>query len=188
MALDGIRINPPQSDHQKLIQNAITHTDHMLKMVRNLSLNLRPPMLDDFGLVSALRWLVDQHVRTTNRAVEFESEYFEERYSSAIETACFRVAQEALTNVSRYSQATKVTVNLKRDQENLCLIIRDNGIGFDVEAAIKRTEEGDTLGLSNLRERALLIGGNLEFISKPGEGTEVRALFPIEELTAITTT
>ena len=188
MALEGIRINPPQSDHQKLIQNAITHTDHMLKMVRNLSLNLRPPMLDDFGLVSALRWLVDQHVRTTNRAVEFESEHFEERYSSAIETACFRVAQEALTNVSRYSQATKVTVNLKRDQENLCLIIRDNGIGFDVEAAIKRTKEGDTLGLSNLRERALLIGGNLEFISKPGEGTEVRALFPIEELIAITTT
>ena len=188
MALECIRINPPQSDHQKLIQDAITHTDHMLKTVRNLSLNLRPPMLDDFGLVSALRWLVDQHVRTTNRAVEFESEHFEERYSSAIETACFRVAQEALTNVSRYSQATKVTVNLKRDQENLCLIIRDNGIGFDVEAAIKRTKEGDTLGLSNLRERALLIGGNLEFISKPGEGTEVRALFPIEELTAITTT
>lgn len=180
MALEGVRINPPKSDHQMLVTEAIGYTDSMLNLVRNLSLNLRPPMLDDFGLVSALRWLVDQHVRTTDRVVEFESDPFEDRFSPAIETACFRIAQEALTNVSRYSKATKVNVTLRRHDEELLLTIRDDGVGFDVEAALKRTKEGDTLGLSNLQERASLIGGHLEFITKPGAGTEVRATFPLD--------
>ncbi|TSA41574.1 MAG: PAS domain S-box protein, partial [Verrucomicrobiales bacterium] len=98
-----------------LLTNATDHVDHLLKMVRNLSLNLRPPMLDDFGLVSAMRWLLDQHAQTTDRVVEFDADYTVEHPDPTLETACFRIAQEAITNITRYSQARKVSVTLRTD-------------------------------------------------------------------------
>ena len=97
-----------------------------------------------------------------------------------IETECFRVAQEALTNVVRHSQARRVALELQKENGHLHLRVRDDGIGFDVTAQRRRAVAGSSLGLLSMEERASLSGGGLEFVSAPGKGTEVHAWFPLK--------
>ena len=97
-----------------------------------------------------------------------------------IETECFRVAQEALTNVVRHAQAKTVTVELRKEAGQLHLRVRDDGIGFDVAAVREKAVRGASLGLLSMEERAALAGGGLEFKSAPGHGTEVHAWFPLK--------
>jgi signal transduction histidine kinase len=97
-----------------------------------------------------------------------------------IETECFRVAQEALTNVVRHAQAKTVTVELRKEAGQLHLRVRDNGIGFDVGAVREQAMRGVSLGLLSMEERAALAGGGLEFRSAPKKGTEVHAWFPLK--------
>lgn len=177
--LAGAMQKSTAADSTPLLTNAVNHVDHLLKIVRNLSLNLRPPMLDDFGLVSALRWLLDQHNKNTGRIVELDAEYEVEHPDSTIETACFRTAQEALTNVTRYSNAKKVSVHLHTDADGIHLVVKDDGIGFNVTAALSHARKGGSLGLINMQERAGIVGGHMEIISAPGKGTEIRARFPL---------
>ena len=96
------------------------------------------------------------------------------------ETACYRIAQEALTNAVKHSGATRLKVVLQRLGDELELIVEDNGIGFDVRAATARACGGSSLGIVSLRERALLAGGRTEVVSRPGVGTRVRALLPVQ--------
>ena len=173
-------INLPSSkDGNALLSNAVGHVDHLLKIIRDLSLNLRPPMLDDFGLVSAIRWLLDQHNKTTGRAVELDADYHVENPDTTIETACFRTAQEALTNVTRHSKAGKVIITLRTDAEGIKLGVVDNGVGFDVTSARQNARNGGSLGLLNMQERAGLVGGQLDVVSTHGKGTTVTARFPL---------
>jgi signal transduction histidine kinase len=97
-----------------------------------------------------------------------------------IETECFRVAQEALTNVVRHAQAKAVTVELRQEDGQLHLRVRDDGIGFEVAAVREQAMRGASLGLLSMEERALLAGGGLELTSSPGQGTEVHAWFPLK--------
>jgi signal transduction histidine kinase len=96
-----------------------------------------------------------------------------------LETACFRVAQEALTNVVRHAQAKTVLVELERENDFLHLLVRDDGAGFDPDRVRKSKRSGGTLGLVGMEERASLIGGWIEFKSAPRRGTEVHAWFPL---------
>lgn len=169
----------PLGSHPSL-HNAISHVEVMLAQVRNLSLSLRPPMLDDFGLPAALRWLVDQHTKTTGRPVTCDLTEYNGRPGPMLETACFRIAQEALTNISRHSRAQQVNVVLQSDAGSFTLVVRDDGVGFDFNAAAARAHVGGSLGLLGQQERAALVGGKVEIISQPGAGTEVRARFPLE--------
>jgi two-component system, NarL family, sensor histidine kinase UhpB len=100
------------------------------------------------------------------------------RLGPETETACFRIALEALSNVIRHAQAQKVAVELRRDDSTLHLIIRDDGVGFDSSNVAKRASH-DQLGLIGMRERATVLGGEFQCESAPGRGTEVRASFPI---------
>jgi signal transduction histidine kinase len=134
-------------------------------------------MLDDLGLASALRWLTDQHVHRTGLHVEVRSSAVDARFDAAVETACFRVAQEALNNVVRHAGARHVTVELALYEQQLHLRVSDDGSGFDVPAARRRAAQGASLGLLAMKERATLTGGNIEWRSTPGEGTEVHAWF-----------
>ena len=104
----------------------------------------------------------------------------EQRLDPVIETECFRVAQEALTNVVRHAQAKTVTVELRQEDGQLHLRVRDDGIGFDVAAVREKAVRGASLGLLSMEERAALAGGGLEFTSIPGQGTEVHAWFPLK--------
>jgi PAS domain S-box-containing protein len=154
--------------------------ERVLKQVRDLSLNLRPSMLDDLGLVPALRWYTNRQAAVAGLAAEFYAEPMENRLDPFIETACFRVAQEALTNVVRHARARAVTVELRQQSDQLHLLVRDDGAGFDVVALREQAVQGASLGLLSMEERATLVAGSIQLVSAPGQGTEVRACFPLK--------
>ena len=97
-----------------------------------------------------------------------------------IETVCFRVAQEALTNVVKHAKARTVTVELSQNKEQLHLSIRDDGVGFDIAGVREQALRGASLGVLSMEERATLAGGGLQYHSTPGRGTEVHAWFPLK--------
>jgi two-component system sensor histidine kinase UhpB len=162
------------------LDDSIAILERLLQQVRQLSLELHPPLLDDFGLVPALRWYLDQQAQRAGLRVEFFADPTLGRIDAAIETACFRVAQEALTNVVRHAGAQMVSVELERTPEALHLVVRDDGIGFDVVKAQQGAQQGASLGLLGMRERVALVGGELDYKSVPGRGTEVHAFFPAQ--------
>jgi signal transduction histidine kinase len=185
--LETLAREPEAATRIKQTSNSIALVERLLQTVRNLSLNLRPPMLDDLGLVAALRWLLDQHALTTGRQVNFNHFPSEDRFAPMIETACFRVAQEALTNITRHSRARNVQVELRQEADRLTLLIRDDGIGFEVAEARHRALQGGSLGLLGMEERVTFTGGKLGVTSAPGAGTELRAWFPLKARQAVPT-
>jgi two-component system sensor histidine kinase UhpB len=148
----------------------------MIKQVQTLAFELRPSMLDDIGLVGALRQLVARHAERTGVRASFNAAPIDVRAPAEIETACFRIAQEALSNVARHAHARHVEVTLTGQDAALELTVRDDGVGFNVE----RLRTG--LGLVGMSERAQLVGGRLDIDSAPGEGTTLRARFPLPSL------
>ena len=131
-----------------------------LRLVRDLSVDLRPPVLDDLGLVTALRWYVDRYTRRTGLNVELEDRLARSnrRFSREIETACFRIAQEALTNIVRHANATQIVVRLAKTDNDLLVSVKDNGVGFDPDGLRKRAPRAATLGLVSMQERAHAAG------------------------------
>jgi signal transduction histidine kinase len=161
------------------LEDSIQAVERVLEQVHDLSLNLRPSILDDLGLEPALRWYTHRQAALTGLQAEFKAATLEKRLDLVIETECFRVAQEALTNVVRHSQARAVTVALTKRNGHLHLQVRDDGVGFDVAALRSEAVQGASLGLLSMEERTSLAGGGLEFNSAPGKGTEVHAWFPL---------
>ena len=150
-----------------------------LDQVRAMSLNLRPPALDNLGLEAALKWVLDRQESTSEWKIEFIADPMPQRLAMETETACFRAAQEALTNAARHAQAGKVTVRLRVSGEQLELSVEDDGCGFDQEAVRHRPADRSSLGLISMKERAALAGGHIEIESQPGRGTKVLAVFPL---------
>lgn len=158
----------------------LVEVERVLEQVHDISLNLRPSILDDLGLEPALRWYTGRQAALVELKVEFHADPLEQRLDAVIETECFRVAQEALTNVVRHAHAKTVTVELRQENGQLHLRVRDDGIGFEVGAVREQAVLGASLGLLSMEERAALAGGGLEFTSVPGRGTEVHAWFPLK--------
>lgn len=158
------------------IQDNIDAVDEALRLVRDLSVDLRPPVLDDFGLATALRWYVDRYAKRTGLEVDVVIDLpdQQERFSRDRETACFRIAQEALTNVARHSRADTAVLQLIKDGNVLLLSVKDDGVGFDVERLRKRAPRAATLGLISMQERAHAAGGTIEIDSVISKGTAVR--------------
>jgi signal transduction histidine kinase len=163
------------------IKDNIEAVDEALRLVRDLSVDLRPPLLDDLGLVTALHWYVDRYARRSEISAEVIIDLKDpnERFSREVETACFRIAQEALTNVARHARANKVSLRLRKKQEVLFLTIKDDGKGFDPKALRRRAPRVATLGLIGMQERAHAAGGVLEISSAPSKGTEIRLQLPL---------
>jgi signal transduction histidine kinase len=146
---------------------------------RTLSLQLRPPLLDDFGLIPALHWLLEQH---ENCGVELslDGDLSDFRTAPEIETSAFRIAQESVTNALRHAGAKRIALRVTRPTGLLRIEIDDDGRGFEVAAVRARiSREGSSLGLLGLDERARLAGGHLDLLSAPGEGTRIVAEFPL---------
>jgi PAS domain S-box-containing protein len=149
----------------------------LLRRVRDLSMDLRPALLDDLGLLPALLWLVDRYTQRTKIEVDLRHEALDARLSSEVETAAYRVVQEALTNVARHAAVQKVQVVLRREKDRLSILVEDAGRGFDVERGLA----DGTSGLTGMRERALLLGGRFEVDSRRGVGTRVLAELPLTD-------
>lgn len=157
----------------------VSRLDDSLKLVeetvvsiRDVMTELRPAVLDDYGLFSALRWYGEQFSGRTGIAAQVEGVELTPRLPAAVETALFRIAQEALTNVAKHAQAKQVTLTLEALDELARLIIADDGIGF-FPTDPYRSGEHRGLGLDSLRERAEAAGGRLAVESAPGQGTRV---------------
>jgi signal transduction histidine kinase len=153
--------------------------DRLLQQTRQISLDLRPPLLDDLGLVPALRWYVNQQTERAGLEAKISADPLADDVPPHIRLACFRLAQEAITNVVRHAQAKIVKLELRRTESCLRLRVRDDGKGFDVAAAEARAEQGASLGLLSLKERAALAGGGAHITSSPGEGTTVEVFLPL---------
>ena len=162
------------------LKESLAVIDQVLEQVHDISLNLRPSILDDLGLEPALRWLTERQAALIGLRAEFHADALTHRLDSMIETECFRVAQGALTNVVRYAKAKTVSVELRQQAGQLHLRVHDDGIGFDVAAVRELAVRGASLGLLSMEERAALAGGGLEFISNVKRGTEVHAWFPLK--------
>jgi PAS domain S-box-containing protein len=147
--------------------------------VRTLALELRPTMLETAGLDSTLRWLAEEYQQRTGITTEVVGHLLDVPGDLAI--ACFRVAQEALTNVLRHAGAQHVWIELSQSDGILELVVRDDGVGFDVTTTCERAASHGHLGLLGMKERVEILGGHLEVDSKPGLGTRISIFLPSAE-------
>lgn len=161
------------------IADAIGLVDDMIGHVRAMALDLRPPLLDELGLVAALRAYAEGQSVRTGVAIEVEANEGAEALRPETSIAAFRIVQEAVHNTLRHGSARLITVSVRRDERRLLLSVRDDGHGFDVAEALRRAATGGHLGLLGMRERVEALGGRLEIDSAPGQGTEVRADVPL---------
>lgn len=156
------------------IQDAVTE---IIREVREMSLNLRPSMLDDMGLVPTLLWHIDRYTSQTGIHVNFQYDEFPRRVPLEIETAVYRIVQEALTNAARYAQVKEVFVGLVVQEDTLWVEVLDNGKGFDTSTELDKP----SAGLSGMRERASLLGGYLLVESFINQGTQIVAALPLTD-------
>jgi signal transduction histidine kinase len=141
-----------------------------------LSLDLRPQVLDDLGLMPALDWLFKRFFQQTGIRVKFKHTPLSGRMPAQLETAVFRIVQEALTNVARHAGVKEATVRLWSNGSSLGVQVEDRGAGFDSELALAGR---DSSGLAGMRERALMLGGEFTLDSRPGAGTRVTVELPL---------
>jgi signal transduction histidine kinase len=158
------------------LHDALGVTSELLRGVRELSLQLRPRLLDDLGLKPALEWQTQLFQHQTGIEVELELTLPAHRQSTELETTVFRMVQEALTNVARHSGAKSVAVTVSADDTALHVEIADRGRGFSTTEAMGRH---DSLGLAGLAERVRLTGGTFDLFSQAGQGTRLHAEFPL---------
>ncbi len=158
------------------LRDSLALVDGTLQAIENVMAELRPPLLDEYGLGAALGWHAEEYSRRTGLAIEFDdlarSRIRELRPEGA--AALFRIAQEALSNIAKHANAKKVRLLLESDEQELALTISDDGAGFDAGAA-----PSTRWGMTAMRERALAAGGRLEVDSASGKGTTVRAAVPL---------
>ena len=164
--------------HAQQLEEAKGLVNDLMLKVRNLSLDLRPAMLDDLGLLHALLWHFERYTTQTGVQVIFAHPGLntDARFAQEIETAAYRIVQEALTNVARYAQVKEVEVRVSADAESVEVEVRDLGQGFNVAAAIAAAS---SIGLTGMRERARLLGGKFSVVSVERIGTTVTADLPL---------
>jgi PAS domain S-box-containing protein len=162
------------------LKGAIESVNHAMHRVRDIAFDLRPSVLDDLGLPPALRWYVDRFARLARIEAHVAIDAIPD-IDPNIATACFRVAQEALTNVARHAHARNVWLELHLVADGLELRVVDDGAGFDQPSARKRAMEGESMGLLGMEERVSLVGGKLEIRAAAGQGCRICARFPMDE-------
>jgi signal transduction histidine kinase len=159
---------------------ALELIDQLIGRVRKMSGDLRPPLLDEVGLVPALRAYLENHAALP--AVEIDLAVSEPpaapRLAPDLEIACFRVIQESLTNALRHASPAKIQVGVRRDDDQVEVSVHDDGKGFDTDALPERASQGH-LGVLGMRERVRARGGTFDLISRPNAGTTVEARFPV---------
>jgi signal transduction histidine kinase len=155
-----------------MLQDSKVLVKDIMKLIRDVMSNLRPHILDDYGLTAAIYWYIEQYTKRTKIPVIFKQRELKKRLLPDIETNLFRITQEALTNIAKYAHASMVTITIRERNGTVNLSIADNGIGFNPEN-IQQLAEKKGLGLIGMRERAESIGGRLYMNSAVGKGTTI---------------
>jgi PAS domain S-box-containing protein len=174
----------PKFNLENELEDSYAILDRALTQVRAMALNLRPSVLDDFGLGETVVWYLQRLKKNARLKIHLQNELTNTRLPSLIEITGFRFIQTTLTNVERHAKASEIQVILRLSQQELGskmleLIVRDNGIGFDVPAAFARARQGETFGLLGIQERVQLAGGTVAIESAPGHGCQVCAYIPV---------
>jgi signal transduction histidine kinase len=169
---------PKQIETREMLDEIIDHGSAILSEMRRVMADLRPAALDDLGLIPALRAYAEERLGGEDVELDFQIVGVPRRLDPAIETALFRILQEAVANVVKHSRADQATISIEFRLGKVVGIVQDNGEGFDND---EFTNNHDGIGLQGMRERAELIRGRLFIVSQPGDGTEVRIEVPVEE-------
>lgn len=173
--LSIVKARMPQGVDNRLVsrlEDSLTLVEQIYDSIRDFMTDLRPPVFDDYGLLETLRWYGSQFTRRTSIVVDVDGEEPSPPLLAKVGMALFRIVQEALNNVSKHAQASRVTITLEGDNDTVRIVITDNGNGFNTgSAASFKGQPG--WGLLIMNERALAIGGGCQIKSQPGEGTIV---------------
>jgi len=175
-------ISPDRAADDPVVRDSIGLIDETVTRVRELSGELRPALLDDLGLGEAVEWYANRQASRAGYAVVVDQALGDGRLPEPVETAGFRIVQQALTNIARHAQATKVQIVLRQDQKGVELAVIDDGIGFDVGDARMRAQAGESLGLVHMMELAYMGGGIIVITSAKGSGSTVRVHFPLNSV------
>jgi signal transduction histidine kinase len=154
------------------LQDSMSLVEETTVHIRDVMAELHPQVLDDYGLLAALRWYCEPFSDRTGIEVKVYGEELSSRLSPVIESILFRIAQEALTNVAKHSGASLATVTLEDVEEHLRMTVEDNGRGFNLTAR-NRSKEQAGWGLTTMKERAATLGGWVHIESEPGTGTKI---------------
>ena len=170
--------SPDTERSQADLEQALKLIRQTISDARRITADLRPMVLDDFGLAAAISLEVER-LREEGYRVEYEEGLGDERLPAMAENALFRIVEEALTNIQKHAQTRKVRIEVRRREDEVYLKVRDYGRGFDLDATSAGRGLGKTVGIARMREWALLLGGKLEIHTKPGAGTSVVATVPL---------
>lgn len=173
----GARTVDPE---RALREGALTFSmiDGLIDRVRKLSLDLRPVLLDEVGLIPALRAYLDGQAAISEVGMELDASGFLERAAPENEIVCFRIVQEAVTNVLRHAEARRVSVHLEQRTDRLQIVVKDDGRGIAPGKVLDAAARGH-MGIVGMRERARALGGDFAIDSHPGGGTAVRVTLPV---------
>jgi signal transduction histidine kinase len=185
LALFAERRPQESAQDQQELEDAVALVRRTVEEARFVIANLRPTTLDDFGLATAIRMQIEE-LQTEGFEASYEDTLGEERLPGPLETAFFRVAQEALTNVRKHAHTQRVRVALGLSDGSVRLEVSDWGRGFTPAEIKQGAGPGERVGLSSMRERIALLGGRLEIRSEPGNGTSVVAEIPLQGTTGTT--
>lgn len=172
-------IKLPSENTETCLHEVQKNVQDILNRVRNISHDLRPSMLDDVGLFPTLSWHFDRFTTQTNIRVNFRHIGLRARFRPEIETAAYRIVQEAVTNVARHACVSEVTVLIVANKDTLVINIEDKGVGFDY-SAVKAA--GNTAGLKWMNERLAILGGSMKIESSAGTGTRLMAMIPMKKI------
>ena len=170
---------PEEPERRRELERALGLVRRAVGDSRRVIADLRPTELDDFGLATAIRMRIDE-LREEGWRISYDADPQEVRLPPAVETALFRVFQEALTNVRKHARSDRARVTLRRGEHDARLEVRDWGQGFSPGEASAANGRGERIGLSGMRERVALLGGEFEIESRPGAGTVVVATVPLK--------
>jgi len=179
--LQSLRRTQGDGPGEAALADGLALVDGAIQAVRSLSLDLRPAVLDDLGLIPALKWYCERQAQRAGIPIDLALDAIDLKLAPQLESACFRIVQEAVTNALRHASARRMQVALRRNNGSFVLEIADDGVGYDLAAARQRGLAGRSSGLIGMEERAILLGGRLSIDSAPAAGTRVRAEFALPE-------
>ncbi len=169
------KITPENEAIKTKLKNVIALLNGGNQSIRRILNELRPVILDEYGLHEALKWQAEQFTKNTGIPVEFKAGETQIKVMEDIATCVFRVYQEALTNITRYARAGKVLTSLNIENNNVILSVEDDGAGFDTESVKNRK----SFGILGMKERVHSLDGSLELFSTPGKGTKLKISLPL---------
>ncbi|RPJ33655.1 MAG: sensor histidine kinase [Deltaproteobacteria bacterium] len=183
--LEDLIHNLPQKDSRQIgetLGSLIPIIQETIGEARRMQNDLRPPLLDDLGILPTLSWLSRRFQKIYSRVtVEQHLEVREEDVPERLKLPIFRITQEALNNIGKHARATQVRISLSREQKKLNLVVRDNGAGINLKGPSKPADWLPGIGLSVMKERTTLSGGSFSFESHPGKGTMIEASWPLNK-------